>query len=379
MTAKDITLIKSGSSASSQLVDLILKFRRKSVEIRTSYRLRFINKMRYWVLFILTILPADLLAQDLSDFFKELREGVVIIATEETKFSISGGLQPTSMIGQGSGFYIGGGKILTAAHVVQTANQVLVTFYNGHESFANVTASSVQADVALLELEEEPTGIAPIKLGDSDKVEVGQEVFVIGAPYGLSYTLTVGHISGRIQEKETTSVFTDLERFQTDAAINQGNSGGPLFNLQGEVVGIVSSILSQSGGFEGIGFATTVNVARTVLLENQSFWWGADGLLLTESLAALLNVPQPAGFLVQHVAADSPAEKLGLNPGFLEIKILGNPFMIGGDIVLNIQGTEVTAESLGLIQRNISSLQEGSILRVDVLRGGKVVTLEMNL
>ena len=334
----------------------------------------------YMALLLLTAVPSGLLcAQDLSNLFKEVREAVVVIATEETDLSMATGLQPASMKGLGSGVYIEDGKILTAAHVVQTANLVLVKFFNGHESFANVVASSVQADVALLALEEEPDGVTPVPVGDSGPVEVGQQVFVVGAPYGLSYTLTAGHISGRIQDQGLANVFTALEFFQTDAAINQGNSGGPLFNLRGEVIGIVSSILSQSGGFEGIGFATTANVVRKVLLENQSFWWGADGLLLTDAAAALFNVPQTAGFLVQHVADGSPADRLGLRPGFVSITILEQDLLIGGDIVLNIQGIEVSSESLVQIQQSVSGLQDGQRLHIDVLRAGKVVTLEMRL
>ncbi len=149
--------------------------------------------------------------------------------------------------------------------------------------------------------------------------------------------------------------------------------------MRGEVIGIVSSILSQSGGFEGIGFATTANVVRKVLLENQSFWWGADGLLLTDAAAALFNVPQTAGFLVQHVADGSPADRLGLRPGFVSITILEQDLLIGGDIVLNIQGIEVSSESLVQIQQSVSGLQDGQRLHIDVLRAGKVVTLEMRL
>jgi len=207
---------------------------------------------------------------------------------------------------------------------------------------------------------------------------VGDQIFVVGAPYGLSYTLTVGHISGRVASPTLTNNLADVEYFQTDASINQGNSGGPMFNMDGEVVGIVSSILTKSGGFEGLGFAATSNVTRSVLLEGQSFWSGADAYLLTGPMARLLNVPQEAGFLIQGVAEDSPAHRLGLQPSFLPIEVVGEKFMIGGDIVLKIAGIEVGPEGrLAQIQQRLSQLQPGDRLNVDVLRGGKVINLAM--
>jgi len=338
--------------------------------------------MKTVVLFlVLTISSVRILdAQDVSELFKTVRSGVVVISTEETEISLATGLQPVSAKGLGSGFYIGDGKIVTAAHVVQTANLVLVTFYNGHESFATVTASAMQADVALLELEEEPVGVSPLRLVSSASVEVGDEVFVVGAPFGLSYTLTVGHISSRYRNETHANVFTEVEFFQTDAAINQGNSGGPMFNMQGEVIGVVSSILTQSGGFEGIGFATTSSVARDVLINNKSFWWGVDGMFVTPAMRIFLNVPQSGGFLVQKVAGDSPAHKLGLRPSILPVNVLGQEIMIGGDIVLKIQGLAIDgAESIRQIQELVSNLNSGDRLTLQVLRAGRIIPLRLDI
>src|SRR5262249_16951327 len=157
--------------------------------------------------------------------------------------------------GLASGVLISGdGKVLTAAHVVQAVDQVFVEFIDGQLVTACVISSAPAADVALLQLDSVPPGVAPAQLGDSDKVEVGDEVFVVGAPYGLSYTLSVGHIGGRAAPKGSLASLSAGEFLQTDAPINSGNSGSPMFNRQGEVVGIVSNIMSRSGGFEGIGF-----------------------------------------------------------------------------------------------------------------------------
>src|SRR5262249_42858521 len=158
------------------------------------------------------------------------------------------------------------------------------------------------ADVALLQLEGQPPNYIAAKLGDSDSAEVGDEIFVVGAPYGISRTLTAGHVSGRrILNTETRSI----EFLQTDAAINTGNSGSPIFNLNGEVVGIVSNIMSKSGGSEGLAFASTSNTARRVLLDHKSFWTGIDGVLIEGNLAKALNLTQSAGLLVQRVAEGS--------------------------------------------------------------------------
>lgn len=130
-------------------------------------------------------------------------------------------------------------------------------------------------------------------------------MFVIGAPYGISRSLTAGHISARHVAKGSGGIEWPLELFQTDASINSGNSGGPMFNMSGEVVGIVSYILTKSGGFGGLGFAATSNVVRRLLLAEKSPWTGVEAYLLSDNLARFFNVPQPYGVPVQRVA-DGP-------------------------------------------------------------------------
>ena len=144
-----------------------------------------------------------------------------------------------------------------------------------------------------------PKGVTPVTLGDSDKVEVGDEIFVIGAPYGISQTLSVGHLSGRHRLPSNESA-TSVEFLQTDAAINTGNSGGPMFDMEGNVIGIVSSIMSHTGGSEGLAFATAANTAKQLLLERKPFWSGIDGLVVTGALAKALNLPQAAGLGPTH-------------------------------------------------------------------------------
>src|SRR5262249_48596347 len=158
-----------------------------------------------------------------------------------------------------------------AAHLVQSADKTLVEFANGEVVSAQVIGCSFSADVALLQLERSSVNYVAAKLGDSDSSDVGDEIFVVGAPYGISRTLTAGHVSGR-RELNKGSTNLPVEFLQTDAAINTGNSGSPLFNMKGEVIGIVSNIMSRSGGSEGLAFASTSNTARRLLLDQKTFW-----------------------------------------------------------------------------------------------------------
>src|SRR2546425_95825 len=189
--------------------------------------------------------------QALSDVFKRVNPAVVEIHTRETDVARGGIAQQVSVAGLGSGVLISAdGKVLTAAHVVQTADAIVVEFLTGEVLKARVVSSEPAADVALLQLERAPLDSPAARLGDSDVVEVGDQVFVVGAPMGISHTLTVGHISARRRPSDSASALSLAEFFQTDAAINEGDSGGPLFNMDGEVVSVVSHILSRSGGSE---------------------------------------------------------------------------------------------------------------------------------
>ena len=315
--------------------------------------------------------------ETLSDVFKRVNPAVVEIHTKETDLPPVPTGQPVSVAGLGSGVLISpDGKILTAAHVVQTADAIEVEFLTGEKLSARVLSSEPSADVALLQLDKAPRAPFVAKIGDSDAVEIGAPVFVVGAPLGASHTLTVGYISARRRPNATFSGMTRAEFFQTDASINQGNSGGPMFNMQGEVVGIVSYILSHSGGSEGLGFAVTSKVARQ-LLEQKSFWSGVNGYMLSGDLAQVFNLPPPGvGLLVQRVAAGSPAERLGLKGGTVRATIGDEDLIVGGDIILSILGIPLTEpSSLGVIRQKITSLDAGDVVPVTVLRGGKVITL----
>lgn len=338
------------------------------------------KKITYLVLLvgIIQCLIQQTQGQQLRDLFGKANPSVVVIKTLEKKVSPNTRAGLVSLPGMGSGVLISNdGKILTAAHVVQAADFVSVEFVDGKRITAHVIASYPLADVAMLQLDSVPAGAVPAKLGDSDKMQVGDDVFIIGAPYGLSHSLTVGHLSGKHISKETIAGLSNIEVFQTDAAINQGNSGGPMFNMAGEVVGIVSRILSRSGGFEGLGFAITSNVARKLLFDSKSFWTGIDGYMLVGELAMIFNVPQAAGLLVMRAAENSPASDLGLLAGTVRADIGGEELIVGGDIILEVAGVPIVEDlsTMSEILAVLTKLQPGEKYSMKVLRWGKVVEL----
>ena len=188
--------------------------------------------------------------------------------------------------------------------------------------------------------------------------------------------MTVGHISARRVANQVCGGLSQAELFQTDAAINTGNSGGPMFNIDGEVIGIVSSMISKSGGYEGLGFVVTSNMAKLLVLQQRSMWSGFEGFLLTDMLAQVFNLPQPMGILVQRVAENSPAQRLGLRGGSIRAQIEGQELILGGDIILGVEGIRLNdAAAREKIRRYVAGLTPGEELTVTVLRGGKRVDL----
>jgi len=315
-------------------------------------------------------------AADYRKLFEESNPSVVVLYTIERQIAPHTESGEVALDGLGSGFVVDEeGHVMTAAHVVQTADLVQVEFVDGTKVTAAVVASDPVKDVALLKLDIIPPGMKPAKLGDSEEARVGDEIFVIGAPYGLTHTLTVGHISARHKNESGTMGVVRAETFQTDAAINQGNSGGPMFNQRGEVIGIVSYIRSQTGGSVGLGFAVTSNAAVEALIEERLTWSGMSGTIVTGVLARAMNVPQQSGYLVQKVAASSPAARLGLLPSKIPAIIGEQQLLIGGDIILAIEGVEITPDIMSDMRRKLPKIKRGQIVNLRILRAGKIITL----
>jgi S1-C subfamily serine protease len=316
-------------------------------------------------------------AQGVGQLYDNVSASVVVIKAKGREVSSAG----TGLVNfgeTGSGVLISAdGKVITASHVVQAMDEIEVEFLGVRETVpARVIASEPAADLSLLQLQRVPSGVQAARLGDSDKARVGHEVIVIGAPYGLSHSLTTGYISARWAPNTVYRRLPFAEFFQTNAAINTGNSGGPMFNMTGEVIGIVSHIISKSGGSEGLGFVVTVNTAKRFLLTTDHFWSGMEGELISGAVAAVMNVPQPVGFLVTAVAKNSPSALAGVRGGTLKATISGQEYTVGGDVILKIADITLTAAAdMVKMREKLGALPAGSPYAITLLRGGKVIEL----
>ncbi len=326
------------------------------------------------LLALVTLPPPGAEAQNVGGIFRRVNPSVVIV---RARWKEVGGAGQVSRISEvGSGVLISAdGKVITAAHVVQTADEITVEFLSGEVVGARVVASEPEADVSLLKLEKVPAKAAVATLGNSDRSDVGDQIFIIGAPYGIAHTLSVGYITARHKPNTVYSEMALAEFFQTDAAINPGNSGGPMFNMAGEVIGLASHNISKSGGSEGLGFVVTINMARRLLLDQRSFWSGMSGIVISGRTARALNLPQPVGVMVQQVAANSPAADIGLKPGSIPGTIDGKSLLLGGDIILAVQGQAIGSETYEALQARLRKLPSGPKITLTVLRDGREVTL----
>ena len=321
-------------------------------------------------------------SHSLHRVFEEVNPTVVVIHIQHSKTNTQTSTNKTLKKSNiGSGVVISNdGKIMTASHLVHSADSIHVEFLNGDLVPARVLSSVPHADVALIQLKNLPENLQVAVLGNSDQALVGDEVFVIGAPYGYSHTVSKGIVSARYKPGELDTELGMSELLQTDAAINKGNSGGPMFNGQGEVIAIVSHIISQSGGNEGLGFAVTSNMSKKLLLEDKPVWSGLDGIIITK-LAAVLNVPQSAGYLVQHVAHNSIADRVGIRGGSIPTIINNTHFLLGGDIIIEMLGIRIdnSSNAFKQIRKKLSLLNNGDEIMVKVLREGKIITLSSEL
>jgi S1-C subfamily serine protease len=316
-------------------------------------------------------------AETVAEIFKRVADSVVVIRTSEHEAPDRPGANAASDAGLGSGVLIDKDRVLTASHVVQVADSVTVQFPSGETLQAKVVASAPSADLALIQLERAPMKATIAVLGDSDKVQVGDEVLVVGAPLGMSHTLSVGYISGRRTEHKLHGGFAGFELLQTDASINPGNSGGPMFDMSGNVVGIVSHIIFGEAGAGGLGFVATSNMAKALVLSGKAMWSGMEAYMLEGDLARIFQLPQERGVLVQRIASGSPAAKIGLQPGDRKATIGSEEFLVGGDVILEINGISLANPDAQVrVGEALASLPPGTPIRLIVLRGGRRIELE---
>jgi len=292
--------------------------------------------MRTILILLFLFTGAAATAKEKADFAALYEHHSASVVTVFTATVESGQKASDAALGIGSGVLIEEDQILTAAHVVDSAQAIEILFTDGARIKADVISSLEASDVALLKLRESHPSPQVAQLANSDDTPIGSEVFIIGAPFGISQTLSVGHLSGRLNRGLMVGG-TPIEFLQTDTAINTGNSGGPMFNTSGEVIGIVSFILTKSGGFDGIGFATSSNTAREALLTSSGVLAGFEGIMISEQIAELLNLPQ-TGLLVQRVNANSMVATAGLIAGTIPAEIAGQKLLLGGDLILEING-----------------------------------------
>ena len=326
--------------------------------------------------------PSSVQAQGVVSAFQRVNGSVVLVRAKGKDLTVHSGSSVLVKFNEvGSGVLVSNdGKVLTAAHVVQIADEITVHFLGGETETARVIASEPRADLALLQLSRVPAGVQAARMGDSNSVQVGEQVFIVGAPYGIAHSLTVGYVSGRHKPNTIYAEMPLAEFLQTDAAINQGNSGGPMFNLNGEVIGIVSHIISKGGGFEGLGFVVSSNMVRQLVLEKRPFWSGATWFQISGDLAEYLNLPQPFGLLVEEVAERSPAQAVGLRPSRVVARLDGKDIPLGGDILLAAMGIQLDdARSFEKVLDRWAHLHSGDEMTFRVLRAGRVIDLKGRL
>jgi len=297
--------------------------------------------------------------------------------------------------GLGSGFVVSSdGDIITNAHVVMNeghaASSVEVVFRNPNDSgdSTNVTATLVggdeATDVALLKVDpSQVPALHPLPLGDSAGVFVGEPVVAIGSPLGLSFTLTSGIVSATNRNLQAPDGSVIPDGIQTDAAINSGNSGGPLIDSAGRVIGVNTQIITQSGGSQGLGFAVPIATAVDVMNQLQASgtvthaYLGVSGQTLNAQVARALDVPVSQGVLVMSVSPGSPADKAGISGGHQRVMIQGQPFLVGGDVIEAIEGKAVTSSQD--IAAAVARRRPGDTLTLTVLSRGQTKQVEVTL
>jgi S1-C subfamily serine protease len=285
----------------------------------------------------------------------------------------------------GSGFVVDkAGHIVTNYHVVRNAHDVKVSFSNNENVKAIIVGTDPSTDLAVLKVATPSRALTPLPLGDSDAVQVGDPVAAIGNPFGLDRTVTAGIVSALQRAIIAPNGYTIDHAIQTDAPINQGNSGGPLLNAQGQVIGVNSQIETGGGGGNvGIGFAVPSNTVKTVMAQlirsgrvNRAFM-GISALPLTTEIAQEFNLATGKGLLLQSVRAGSGAAKAGLKAGTTQVTVAGETYVLGGDIVVAVDRTPV--DSLQRLRDLLAAKKPGDTIQVEFYRGEEKKTVTVTL
>ena len=320
-----------------------------------------------------------------SQLYSQVADSVVVIRGMVPYSDFFGRVYYSQV--QGSGFvynFAGQNVIVTNSHVAADATDITVTFSNGNAYSATVLGSDPYAELAILSVDAPEEEFSPLEIISSSSLQVGDPVIVVGTPYGLAGSMSTGYVSalGRTLTAETTGGYVIANVIQTTAALNPGNSGGPVLNYKGEVVGIATAIVEDS---EGLGFAIPSN---TILREIESLvndgdyndhpWLGASGTDMTYEIAQEMEVDVTYGWLIAEVSAGGPADQAGLQEGTEKTVITEELVYIGGDIIIAIDGTRVTG-----IDDVSAYLEEytlpGDIVDLTVIRNNETISLDLEL
>jgi S1-C subfamily serine protease len=326
--------------------------------------------------------PVDSEEQNNIAIYKRVSPSVVNITSTAVAFDFFYGAVPQE--GQGSGFIIDkDGHILTNYHVVANARQIEVTLSDKKKYKAQTIGLDPSHDLAVIKIDA--PNLHPVTLGDSSQLQVGQKVYAIGNPFGLNGTMTRGIVSSirSIREPgDEGGAFID-EAIQTDAAINPGNSGGPLLNSRGDVIGINTMIASSVGQSAGIGFAIPVNAAKAVINDLVMYGrvrrpsLGIRTLPIGPELADELGLPADYGLLIMQVSPGGSADQAGLRGGSQRAYLGNTPIMVGGDLIVAINGERV--EESQDLAHTMNNLKAGDTITVTVWRGKRKMDVKVAL
>jgi putative serine protease PepD len=322
---------------------------------------------------------ADSSALTPGQIYKQAYQGVVEITVSTPQQTPTGNQEAQA---QGSGFVIDSdGHIVTNDHVVENADSVSVRFWNGNTYNASVVGTDPSTDLAVIKVDAPSSILHPVSLGDSSSVQVGDPVVAIGSPFGLEETVTSGIVSALHRQIEALNRFTINDTIQTDAAINHGNSGGPLFNAAGQVIGVNSQIAGQTGANVGIGFSIPSDTVRSIadtLISNgkvEHAYLGVSVQEIPATVAHDLNLTE--GVETTQVRSGTPAQQAGLKGATGKKMVQGTQYATGGDVITAIGGQKVkTSEG---VQLAIDAHHPGDTIEITYWRKGETKTVSVKL
>jgi S1-C subfamily serine protease len=331
-------------------------------------------------------------ALSIAEIYERAAPGVVQVTTTS---KVEGAVDPffgfdvpdETRRALGSGFVIDkAGYVVTNFHVIEEADTIEVSFSNNDSMKARIVGRDPSTDIALLKVEANSRALRPLVLGDSSALRVGDDVLAIGNPLGFERSATRGIVSAVQRPLRAPSGFTIDHVIQTDAALNRGNSGGPLMNSRGAVIGVNSAIETAGDGSQGnigIGFAVPINTVRDVVAQLKEKgrvdhpYLGIEARPIQANIADLFRLPVRKGLLVENVFPETGAAEAGLRGGTTRVVVAGESYMIGGDIIVRADGRELTTTER--LRELVSEKEPGDRLKLEIYRGQERETVEIKL